>query len=71
MKVCTKAIEEAIASETTSKINAAKMLIRQHNKAYKDPLGDGSTNPHWDENAIAALEQKADAKLQEIAQKNM
>merc|ERR1719379_2700197 len=75
-KVCTKAIEDAIASgsdeEIKSKISAAKLLVQQHNEVYKDHPTDDSVgkNPNWNENAIADLLKKADAKLQEIAQKN-
>jgi hypothetical protein len=46
MKVCTKAIEEAIASgsdeEIKSKLSAAKMLLQQHNEAYKIHPSDPS-----------------------------
>merc|ERR1719197_1316927 len=76
MDVCTKAIEDAIASgsdeEIKSKISAAKLLVQQHNKAYKNHVTDESKgkNKHWNENAVVDLIKKADAKLQEIAQKN-
>ena len=77
MKVCTKAIEDAIASgsdeEIKSKISAAKMLVQQHSVAYKDNPTDSDDkrkNRHWNENAIVDLIKKADAKVQEIAQKN-
>ena len=58
--------------EIKSKISAAKMLVQQHNEAYKDNPTDSSNgkNRHWNENAIVDLIKKADAKLQKIAQKD-